>query len=594
VESASWVVLVVTPLSYRVKVMRQSQLFGRTVRETPSDAQIPSHQLLIRAGFIRQLSAGLYTTLPLAQRSILKIEQIIREEMNAIGGQEMSMPLVHPAELWQESGRYQPLAGKELATFRDRADREFVLAMTHEESVTFHARQEIRSYKQLPLIVYQIKLKFRDEPRPRGGLIRVREFTMKDAYSFHADAEDLERTYQAMYRAYQRIFDRCGVPTVVVESDPGMIGGTGAHEFMLVTPSGEDNLILCDQCGYTANAEVSLFDKGNARFGDPLPCEEVATPHAKTIAEVAAYLGVPQRQTMKAVFYVAGERLVFVVIRGDLDVNETKLRNRLGTAELRPAREEELLARGIVPGYASPIGVRDVFVVVDDSIPAMTNGIAGANREGFHLKNVNFPRDFSADLTADIALAKEGAACAHCGHPLRAANGIEVGNIFRLGTKYSKAMNALFLDAAGKAQPLVMGCYGIGVGRLLAAVVEANYDEEGIRFPYAVAPYHVHLLHVGKDERAIQVAESLYREWIEAGIEVLYDDRAESPGVKFKDADLIGLPVRVTVSDRTLKENAVEVKLREETECTLVPREGFDVRPYLDRAKRLSEARTAR
>jgi prolyl-tRNA synthetase len=530
----------------------------------------------------------------LAQRSILKIERIIREEMDAVGGQEINMPLVHPAELWQESGRYEALAGKELATFKDRVAREFVLAMTHEESVTFHARQEIRSYKQLPLIVYQIKLKFRDEPRPRAGLIRVREFTMKDAYSFHANVDDLERTYQAMYHAYERIFDRCGVPTVVVESDPGMIGGTGAHEFMLITPSGEDNLILCDGCGYTANAEVSVFDKGDARFGEPLPREEVATPNAKTIAEVAALLGVPERQTMKAVFYVAGDRFAFVVIRGDLDVNETKLRNRLGAVELRPAREDELIRRGIVPGYASPIGAKDVFVVVDDSVAAMTNGVAGANRDGFHLRNVNFPRDFAAHLTTDIALAREGAKCARCGNPLRAANGIEVGNIFRLGTKYSKAMNAVYLDADGKAQPLVMGCYGIGVGRLLAAAVEANYDDDGIRFPYAIAPYHVHLLHVGKDDRAVRVADDLYREWTAEGIEVLYDDRAESPGVKFKDADLIGLPVRVTVSDRTLKEDAVEVKLREEPERALVPRDGFDVRTHLERARRLSEARTAR
>lgn len=574
--------------------MRQSQLFGRTLREIPADAQIPSHQLLVRAGFIRPLASGLYTALPLAQRSLLKIEQIIREEMNAIGGQEMNMPLVHPAELWQESGRYEPLAGKELAVFKDRSDRELVLAMTHEESVTFHARQEIRSYRQLPLLVYQIKLKFRDEPRPRGGLIRVREFTMKDAYSFHADVEDLERTYQAVYRAYKRIFDRCCVPTVVVESDPGMIGGTGAHEFTLITASGEDNLILCDGCGYTANTEVAVFDKGTAYFGEPLPSEEVATPNAQTIADVAAFLGIPQRQTMKAVFYIAGRRRVFVVIRGDLEVNETKLRNRLGTTELRPAREDEVIPYGIVPGYASPIGVRDVFVVVDDSITTMTNGVAGANREGFHRKNVNFPRDFSADVIADIALAHEGAPCARCGTPLRAANGIEVGNIFRLGTKYSQAMNAMFLDAEGKAHPLVMGCYGIGVGRLLAAAVEANHDADGIRFPFSIAPYHVHLLHVGKEEHTVQVAEELYQAWTAAGIEVLYDDRTESPGVKFKDADLIGLPVRVTVSDRTLQQDAVEVKLREESERTLFPREGFDIRVPLERARQLSEARLRR
>ncbi|MBM3215029.1 proline--tRNA ligase [Candidatus Poribacteria bacterium] len=573
--------------------MRQSQLFGRTVREVPADAQLPSHQLLVRAGLIRQLSSGLYTALPLAQRSIHKIERIIREEMDAIGGQEINMPLVHPAELWEESGRYGALVGRELAGFTDRAGRPMVLAMTHEESVTFHARNEIRSYRQLPLMVYQIKLKFRDEPRPRAGLIRVREFTMKDAYSFHESQEDLERYYREVYDAYSRIFTRAGVPTVVVESDPGMIGGTGAHEFMLVTPSGEDNLILCDACGYTANAEVAVCDKGPAEFGDPLPSELVETPGTTTISEVAALLGISERQTMKAVFYVAGEQFVFAVLRGDLDVNETKLRNRLGVAEIRPARDEEIRAHGVTPGYASPIGARDTVIVVDDSVRDMTNGVAGANRDGYHLRNVNFPRDFAADVLADIALVEDGCACARCGGRLRAARGIEVGNIFRLGTKYSEAMEAVYLDAEGRTRPLIMGCYGIGVGRLLASAVEASYDADGIIFPYSIAPYHVHLLHVGKGDEAAQVAESLYREWTAEGVEVLYDDRDESPGVKFKDSDLIGLPVRVTVSERTLKQDAYEVKLRTEADREVVPRDGFRLAPYLERARVNSERRAS-
>jgi prolyl-tRNA synthetase len=565
--------------------MRQSLLFGRTVREIPADAHIPSHQLLIRAGMVRQLSAGLYTALPLAQRAMRKIEQIIREEMDAVGGQEVSMPLVHPAELWQETGRYQALAGKELLAFRDRNEREFVLAMTHEESITYHARQEIRSYRQLPLMVYQIKLKFRDEPRPRAGLIRVREFTMKDAYSFHADRDDLERYYMEVYDAYARIFARCGVPTIVVESDPGMIGGTGAHEFMLVTPSGEDNLIRCDGCGYTANAEVAVFVPGKAEYGEPRPVEEVATPDCETIAEVAGYLGVPTRQTIKAVFYIAGPKFVFVAIRGDLEVNETKLRNRIGEPELRAANEDEIAAHGAVPGYASPMGVQGAVVVVDESVTTLTNGVAGANREGFHLRNVNFPRDFRADVVADIALAQDGSVCAHCGGTLRAANGIEVGNIFQLGTKYSDAMGATFLDAEGRQRPLVMGCYGIGVGRLLAAAVEANHDGDGIIFPYSIAPYHVHLLPIGRDPEPYRVAEELYAKWTAEGREVLLDDRDESPGVKFKDADLIGLPVRVTVSPRTLEQDAVEVKLRAEEHREVVPRHEVPLDAYLERAR---------
>ena len=561
--------------------MRMSKLFGRTLREIPSEAVIPSHQLLLKAGMIRRLAAGLYTAMPLAQRAIRKIESIIREEMDGVGGQEIDMPLVHPAELWKETGRWQQLAGKELLTFKDRNEREFVLAMTHEESLTDLVRNEINSYKQLPAILYQIKLKFRDEPRPRGGLIRVREFTMKDAYSLHTSYEDLDRCYDEIYQAYLRIFKRCGLDVVVVQSDPGMIGGKVAHEFMLVTPSGEDRLILCSNCDYTANADIAVMRKIQVDNGPPKPIERVATPGRKTIEAVAQFLNVPKTQTLKAVFYSNGREVFFVGIRGDLEVNETKLKNALKEPDLWIAGEEELKSYGIVPGYASPVGVEGMKVILDDSVAQTTNLVAGANEEGYHLKNVNYPRDFKADIVTDIALAREGDACVRCGSPLKEVNGIEVGNIFKLGTKYSEAMNATFLDQDGKRKYIIMGCYGIGVGRLLASIVEAWHDEDGIIFPITVAPYQFHLLFIGRDEEVISQAERIYEEMSSKGYEVLYDDRDESPGVKFKDADLLGMPIRIAVSRRTLKEEAIEVKLRAERKAELVKLDRFDPDIYI-------------
>ena len=566
--------------------MRQSQLFGKTLRDNPADAQIPSHQLLVRAGFIRQLGAGLYTLMPLAMRSALKIEQIIREEMNAVGGQEIEMPLVQPAELWRETGRYEALAGRELLAFKDHKGRENVLAMTHEEAVTAHARTEISSYRQLPLTAYQIQLKYRDELRVRAGLIRCREFKMKDAYSFHANEADLDETYERMYDAYARIYERCGVPAIAVESDSGMMGGTESHEFMLVAPSGEDRLALCKECGYTANVEVAVFEKGKRSFGDPLPMEQVETPNREAIQEVADYLSVPTAQTIKAVLYMSEDGLVYAGIRGDLEVNETKLANAVGK-ELRPAEESEIHAAGIVPGYASPIGAKPSLVVVDDSLLDQTNGVAGANREGFHFKNVNIPRDFAFDICEDIALAQDGSICSFCGGALETANGIEVGNIFKLGVKYGKAMGATFLDENGRQKPIIMGSYGIGVGRLLASAVEANYDADGILFPVSVAPFQTHLVPVGKGKAVQEAADALYEKWTGEGFEVLYDDRNESPGVKFKDSDLIGLPARVTVSQRTLAQDAYETKLRRAPDREIVPIEEFDLQALLDAARRL-------
>jgi prolyl-tRNA synthetase len=372
---------------------------------------------------------------------------------------------------------------------------------------------------------------------------------------------------------------------MVVEADAGMIGGSAAHEFMLVTPSGEDSLILCPGCNYTANADVAVFDKGAPDFGPPEPIDEVPTPDCKTIEVVATFLGVSTSQTMKAVFYIADDRFVFVVIRGDLGVNKTKLRNRLGVAEIRPATDKEIRAAGAVPGYASPIGLSsEMTVVVDDSVERMTNAVAGANKDGYHVRHVNFPRDFTASLVGDVALAVEGATCAHCGGVLQEANGVEVGHIFKLGDKYSKVMGATYLDDTGRQRPLIMGCYGIGVGRLLAAAVEANYDDDGIVFPISVAPFEVHLVPVGRGVEAVKAADLLYDEWTAAGIEVLYDDRDESPGVKFKDSDLIGIPIRITVSARTLEQDAYEVKCRWKPDREIVPRGTFDLRAYVDQA----------
>lgn len=561
--------------------MRRSQLFGRTLREIPSEAEIPSHRLLLQAGMIRRLIVGMYSYLPLAQRALRKIENIIREEMDAIGGQEIDMPLVQPAALWQETGRWEMLVDKELAGFEDRFGRKLVLAMTHEEAVTDLVRNQTNSYRQLPLMLYQIKLKFRDEPRPRAGLIRVREFTMKDAYSFHVDEADLEKYYDQMHKVYLNIFHRLGIEVVSVESDPGIIGGIEAHEFMLLANAGEDRVIFCNGCNYRANADVALIQKPQIDNGEPEPIEEIETPDQKTIEDVANYLGIQKEQTLKAVFYSTDESLIFAAIRGDLEVNETKLKKAVGASHLWFSSDEELQRYGLVAGYASPIDVKGVTVVVDDSVASTTNLVAGANKPGYHLKNMNYPRDFKADIVADISLARDGMTCVHCGGTLTEKRGIEVGNIFKLGTKYSDAMNATYLSQKGRPQPLFMGCYGIGIGRLLASIVEANHDEDGIIWPPAVAPYQIHLMYIGKGDEVRQRAESLYADLRDQGYEVLYDDRQESPGVKFKEADLLGMPLRLTISQRTLATDSVEVKRRSEREKHLVKLDELNPQLYL-------------
>ena len=563
--------------------MKMSQLFGQTLRNAPAEAEVASHSLLIRAGYIRPLGAGIFSYLHLAKRSFQKIEGILREEMDKIGGQEISMPVVHPAEMWKESGRWYQV-GSEMGRFKDRNDHDMVLAMTHEEVVTDLARREVQSYKQLPWLIYHIQTKWRDDPRPRAGLIRVREFTMKDSYSLDADWDGLDKQYRAHYQAYFNIFHRCGLPVIAVKSDTGMMGGKLAHEFMYPTPVGEDTLILCDKCGYTANRQVARFQKTPATPEELKPVEKVRTPNCKSIEDLANFLKVPKAKTAKAVFMMAiipeGKeptvKFIFTVVRGDMELNETKLANALGARDLRPASEDEIKAVGAVPGYASPIGLKNVFVIVDDILPSSPNLVAGANEEGYHLLNTNYHRDYTADIVTDIAAAEEGQGCPDCGSPLQMERGVEVGNIFKLGTRYSEALDCTFLDKNGEQKPVVMGSYGIGLGRLLACIAEEHHDEHGLMWPITIAPYQVHLVLLrGKgDPKSEESAEKLYGDLQTAGIEVLFDDRDESPGVKFNDADLIGLPIRITVSERALAQGGVELKLRSETLKSVIPLEG--------------------
>ena len=560
--------------------MRMSGMFGHTLRGNPSEAETEGHRLLLRAGFIRQLASGIFSYLPLAHRALSKVEGVIREEMDAIGGQEMKMPVFHPADLWKETGRWYQI-GSELGRFKDKNDRDMVFAFTNEEVVADLIRREIASYRQLPAFIYQIQTKWRDDPRPRSGLIRAREFTMKDAYSLDADEAGLDRQYRANYAAYFNIFNRCGLPSIAVDSDVGMMGGSQAHEFMYLTPIGEDTLILCEECGYTANRQIAGLAKPAAEPEEEKPAEKVETPGTNTIASLAEYLNVPASKTAKAIFAIAtsedaeqeatsggkSERFVIAVIRGDMDYNDTKLAKAVGADDLRPAREEEIRAAGAEPGYGSPIGVKGAAVVVDEAAAASPNLVAGANEPGYHYLNVNVGRDFEADVVADIAVANAGSGCPECGSPVRAERGIEVGNIFKLGTKYTEALGAEFLDSDGVSKPVIMGCYGIGVGRLLNCVAEEHRDGDGLIWPVTIAPYQVHL--VASDQTAVEATE-LYEKLSAAGIEVLYDDRGESLGPKFKDADLMGLPVRLTLTPRSLGNGGVEIKERKSGETEVV------------------------
>ncbi|NLL90355.1 MAG: proline--tRNA ligase [Dehalococcoidales bacterium] len=551
--------------------MRLSQLFGKTQREIPAEADTISHQLMLRAGMIRQLTAGVYSYLPLALRSLHKIEDIIRDEMNKAGGQEICMPVLQPIELWEKSGRGASF-GQSLFRLFDRKERELALGPTHEEVITDLVGRSVQSYRDLPLLLYQIQTKFRDEPRPRGGLVRVREFVMKDLYSFDTDAEGLDINYQKMIAAYKNIFSRCGLPVIIIEADSGAIGGKDSNEFMAVSEMGEDEIIYCESCGKAANAEKAQSLKVKADNSSPLPMEEVATPGYKTIEEVCRFLKINPVNTLKAVFYMADNEFVFVCIRGDVDVNEVKLKNMLHCVDLRMATEQEVAAEGIIAGFASPIGLKNVKIVADESVASGTNFVAGGNKNDLHIKNVNYPRDFKADIVADIALAAAGDGCTECSAKLLATRGVEVGHVFKLGTFLSEKMGAFYIDANGESKPIVMGCYGIGVGRLMAAIIDINHDDKGIIWPQNIAPYQVYVCPLFlEDTRVAEKAESLYKELENMGIEVLYDDRSESTGVKFNDADLLGIPLRITVSPRSLEKGCIEVKWRSEKKAELVP-----------------------
>ena len=571
--------------------MRFSKLFGKTLRQAPAEAESVSHQLLLRAGMIAQEAAGIYSYLPLGWRVLKKIENVIREEMDKAGGQELMLPVLQPFELWQQSGRYVSF-GKSLFTLTDRKEHTLALGPTHEEVITDLVHRYVQSYRELPLLLYQIQTKLRDEPRPRGGLLRVREFIMKDLYSFDADEAGLDESYQKMSQAYKNIYARLGLPALMVEADSGAIGGKESHEFMVLTEDGEDEVIYCSNCGYAANVDKAQFAKevetvipvsrspesSEGKAKNLLPLQEIATPEAKTIEEVADFVGVPTSQTLKAVFYFADGEFIFVTIRGDLGVNETKLRNTLKCSELRLATESEVNEAGLVAGFASPIGVKGVKVIADDSITSGSSFIVGANKPGYHLRNANYPRDFKVDLMADIALARSGDSCPRCRGKLSSARGIEVGHVFKLGTFISERFGASFLDNDGKSRPIVMGSYGIGLGRLLAAIVEQSHDDKGIIWPSSVAPYKVYLCPLSLEKSAVlPTAEKIYQELQKEGIEVLFDDREGSPGVKFNDADLLGIPLRLTLSPRTLQSQSVEAKWRTEKEAQLLPFDNLPV-----------------
>lgn len=557
--------------------MRTSQLYAPTLREVPAEAEVISHKLMLRAGMIRKAAGGLYTYLPLAWRTIKKIEQIIREEMDAAGGQEIAMPIVQPSELWKETGRWE-VYGDEMFRVNDRHGREFCLGPTHEEMVTSIVRDEVRSYKQLPLMLYQIQNKYRDEIRPRFGLMRGREFIMKDLYSFDKDEEGMRVSYKKMYDAYTNVFTRCGLKFRPVEADNGAIGGGGSHEFTVLADAGESSIAYCEKCDYAASDEKAELKVIPAAKEEELPLEKVATPGTKTIALVADYLKVPVEKTIKAVAYqTEKDEVVLAFVRGDHEVNEVKVLNAVGAIALRMADEAAIRAVGGEPGFMSPIGIKKgTKIVVDATVMEMVNAVAGANEADAHYKNVTPKRDFGEPIVADIRLVQAGDPCPRCGAPLKMTRGIEAGQVFMLGTKYSEALHATFLDESGKEKPLVMGCYGIGVGRTMAAAIEQNNDKDGIIWPKAIAPFEVVVVPVNaKVPEQLELAEKIYGELKAAGVDVLLDDRKERAGVKFKDCDLIGYPLRVTVGPKAVEEGVVELRVRRTGETFIETKEVF-------------------
>src|SRR5262245_34097989 len=549
--------------------MRWSRSLIPTLRDDPADAEAISHKLMVRAGLVRQLAAGIYVYLPLGLRVLDKVNAVLREEMNAIGGQEITMPVLHPAELWQQSGRWEGIP--EMFRLKDRYQRDMCLGMTHEEVIAWLAAKEIRSYRDLPQIWYQIQTKERDEARPRSGVLRTREFFMKDSYTLDPDVAALEVSYNAHKEAYRRIFGRCGIEYVVVESDPGMMGGSGSHEFMAPSAAGEDEVALCDGCGYAANVEL-------ARSRPKLPPspawrrEEVATPGAKTIADVSAALRIDPALTIKTLVFMLGTDPILALVRGDHALHERKLTRAL-RAEARPAQPDEVKARlGVLPGSIGPIGASGAKRILADQSLAEGTYVVGANRDGYHVTGVEAGKDFQCEF-ADLQVVLPGEACLTCGKPLRVERVIEIGNIFKLGTKYSVALGAMYLDERGQQQPVVMGSYGIGPARIAAAAIEQRHDPDGIVWPWAIAPFHVHLVPVSmKDAGQTSAADEIYSDLRKAGFDVLMDDRDERAGVKFKDADLLGLPIRITVGNALAREGLVEIRERATRTERRVPR----------------------
>lgn len=554
--------------------MLMSQLYAPTLRETPSEAEIISHKLMLRAGLLRRAATGMYTYLPLGLRVIRKVENIIRQEMDAIGGQEVLMPIVQPSELWMESGRWNDY-GAEMFRLKDRQGRQFCLGPTHEEIITALVRSEVRSYRQLPLRLYQIQNKYRDEIRPRFGLMRGREFIMKDMYSFDRDEEGLDQSYWAAYHAYQRIFNRCGVSARPVEADSGAIGGDVTHEFMVLADAGEDLVLYCPSCTYAANSERAEGVQPRVQSGEEniqLALVEVATPQASTIEQISAFLQVRPEDCIKTLIYTADGRPVAALVRGDHNLNEIKLRKQLQCETLELADDATIeKTTGAPVGFAGPVGLK-IPLYADYAVKHMVNAVVGANKQDYHLVNTNLERDFSISTYADLRETQPGDPCPRCSGILEGARGIEVGQVFKLGTKYSKSMGATFLQENGQETPFIMGCYGIGVGRTVAAVIEKNYDDDGIVWPLSIAPYHCVVVPVSiKDQAQREAAQTIYKELLQAGIETVLDDRDERPGVKFKDADLIGFPIRITIGPKSLENGEMEIIIRQTKEKTSLP-----------------------
>jgi len=559
-----------------------SQMYIPTLKETPADAEVISHQLMLRAGLMRKLSSGIYTYLPLGYRVIRKFEDIVREELNKAGAQELLLPALQPAELWEESGRFQNY-GPELMRLKDRHGRDFCLGPTHEEVITDLVRDEVRSYKELPLNLYQIQSKYRDEIRPRFGVLRGREFIMKDAYSFDVDEDGLQESYQKMYDAYCNIYSRCGLKYRPVEADTGTIGGSDSHEFMVLADAGEDIVVYCEECDYAANLELAKSKSETPQsIEDTKELEVVDTPELSTIEELVAELDLPVEKMIKAVLYQGKDEIILALVRGDYQVNDIKLGNLLDIVNLELVTDEAYENLNTVKGFTGPVNLNDVRIIADELVMEVVNGVAGANQVDKHYINVNPQRDFEVVEVADIREVKEGEQCIHCGGHLSLTPGIEVGQVFKLGTKYSEPLGATFLDENGKSKPMVMGCYGIGITRTVAAAIEQNYDEYGIVWPKALAPFLVEILVLGKNDEVNEKAEQIYHELTSEGIDVLLDDRKERAGVKFNDADLIGCPIRITVGGRSLKEGRLEVKIRKNGEELKV-----EIDQYLSQIKEL-------